>query len=152
MITHEDLVKSTKLKQLVDQALAKDVSSIPLHYLPNAQYTLTEYEECILLVDYLLDLLDKKLITHFTHIPNETYTTSRNAKRKNKLQGVRPGFPDYIILTNTKILIIEMKRSKGGVVSDYQQSWINQLELLGITVKVCYGFEEAREFIDTNLS
>lgn len=49
----------------------------------------------------------------FYKSPSETWTSSWNQKRKNKLEGVTKGYPDTtIILKNKKLLFIELKRQK----------------------------------------
>jgi hypothetical protein len=111
----------------------------------------SEYSECIALVEYLHLLKRMKKIKAYTHIPNETYTTSWNAKRKNVAMGVESGFPDYVVVTNNKVLFIEMKKRKGGVVSDNQNFWLESLNSVGATTSVCRGYEEAKAFIDHHL-
>ncbi len=84
----------------------------------------------------------------FTHISNETYTTSWNQKRKNKLAGVSSGVPDYLCIVNNKLIFIEMKKVKGGVVSENQKYWIDQLNhVTNVYAHVCYGVEEAIQLI-----
>lgn len=71
----------------------------------------------------------------FHHSPNETHTKSWSQKRKNTLEGVASGFPDYcIILKRGSLLFIELKKArgkKGGLngskISDAQKSWIENL-------------------------
>lgn len=113
----------------------------------------TEYDECVTFVKYL-DL--KKLL--FSHIPNETYSPFMRTKMKNKRLGVRGGLPDYLICVDdnqsvTKspiILFIEMKRVKGGVVSENQKKWLESLNKVGnVQAFVCKGFYEAKKVIDT---
>jgi len=107
----------------------------------------TEYEEQCALVQWL-EL--KKL--KFTAIPNSTYTSSWNQKMRNKRMGLNPGLPDMLIITKRGLLFVEMKRLKGGKVSDYQKSWIDSLnECNGITAQVCVGFDEAKKFISKYL-
>ena len=105
----------------------------------------TEYEECVAFVEYLKL---KNLL--FTHIAQETYTKSWNQKRKNKAMGVRKGFPDYVIVVKNKLIFIEMKRKKGGVVSDEQAGWQNALKNISPNVyaEICYGADEAINFVE----
>jgi len=109
---------------------------------------LTEYEHCILLADYLNLLQTQGKIKMFSHIPNSTYTTSWNQKRKNKRMGVAPGVPDYMILTNNGLVFIEMKKEKKGVVSQEQQDWIDNLMESGYGAYVARGFNEAKDIVD----
>ncbi len=107
-----------------------------------------EDDECFVLADYLDTLKKQKKISVYTHTANETFTKSWKQKRRNKMMGVRPGIPDYVIVTDKNVLFIEMKRVKGGQVSGYQRKWISVLE--GKTAKsvVCRGFDEAKKYID----
>lgn len=105
---------------------------------------LTEDQECYLLVEYL-NLKNIK----YTHINNEMWTKSWKQKARAKRMGVSPGFPDYLILIKNKLMAIEMKRSKGGVLSDNQREWLEALKACGIDGYVCKGFEEAKKIIDS---
>lgn len=49
----------------------------------------------------------------FHHSPNETFTKFHNVRRKNMLEGVAKGFPDYcIILKRGSLLFIELKKAR----------------------------------------
>lgn len=111
----------------------------------------TEDEECVLLVDYLNALRMQKKIRRFTKIPNETFTKSWSQKRKNKRQGLNPGFPDYVILLKRRILFIEMKRRKLSTVSPEQQEWHRDLQELNLGIYVCRGFDEAKAAVEAAL-
>ena len=76
--------------------------------------------------------------------------------RKLKAQGVVSGFPDLTIWPplgsyHLPILMIEMKRTSGGVVSPEQKEWLEYFEAISsfhhIESKVCKGFEDAKQFI-----
>lgn len=109
----------------------------------------TEYDECKTLVEYL-DLRQRMgTVCLYTHIPNETFTKSWAVKRKNKIMGVRKGFPDYVVIMPNGIRMIEMKRIKGGTVSPEQSDWIELLNHNGVKAKVCYGFNEAKKFLES---
>ena len=62
-----------------------------------------------------------------------------------KSTGVSPGVPDLHIPAWR--LWIEMKRTKGGVVSKDQKEWIAYLNEIGDTAVVCKGFEEAKAVV-----
>jgi hypothetical protein len=111
--------------------------------------TPTEDQECYWLVEYLDILKNQGKITMYSHIPNETFTKSWSVKLKNKKKGVSRGFPDYVILTPKQMIIIEMKRIKGGVTSDEQREWLKAFKGLGHVAEVCYGFEEAKLLLKT---
>src|SRR5687768_1125659 len=107
----------------------------------------TEYSECVTLVDFLERMKIRGYVINFTHVPNETYTPSQNQKRKNRALGVKPGFPDYIILTPKEMIVLEMKRPRGGKVSKEQKEWLLQLWRLGIQAVVCNGYDEAEAYL-----
>lgn len=106
----------------------------------------TEDQECIAFADYCR----LKGYT-FGHINNELFTKSWKQKLRQKQLGSAKGLPDYIVIANNKLMFIEMKRSKGGVVSAYQKLWISELNNSGVIAGVCYGCEEAIEFVEKNL-
>jgi hypothetical protein len=62
-----------------------------------------------------------------------------------KMEGVSPGVPDLMIPSLR--LFIEMKRTKGGVVSPEQNEWLAYLRECGYTAEVARGFEEAKAII-----
>ena len=86
----------------------------------------------------------------FSSIPNSTYTKSWKQKAKNKAEGLRAGLPDLLIVLPNLLLFIEMKRTKGGVVSPVQKEWIEELNKIdGVKAIVCKGSDEAIENIET---
>lgn len=106
---------------------------------------MSEEQEQVLLVKYL-ELKGHK----FSSIPNSTYTKSWSQKAKNTRTGLRPGLPDmFIILKNNVPLFIEMKKQKTGKVSESQKEWLEALKNANILAFVCYGFDEAKEVIDS---
>lgn len=88
-----------------------------------------------------------KQLPHF-RVPSETYTTSWNQKRKNRALGVVKGIPDLFVITHGKLIAIEMKRVKGGRATPEQKEWLERLNGVGITAKVCHGADEAIQFIE----
>lgn len=71
-----------------------------------------------------------------------------------KAQGVKPGVPDICLpVPNIKYtaLYIELKRRKGGKVSEEQRGWIAALNRVGCRAVVCHGWDEAREEIERYL-
>lgn len=107
----------------------------------------TEYEEAKAFTEYL-DL--KGLL--FTHIAQETFTRNWGTKMKNKLMGVRRGFPDYVVCTPRYLLFIELKRIRGGQISPEQRIWIDKLNEYDCYANVCYGAEEAIKFVENYLN
>lgn len=110
----------------------------------NSSHICSEYEEQKTLVEYLI--LNK--IKH-TAIPNSTYTTSWKQKMKNKMMGLCAGFPDMAVIIGDTLLLLEMKKKKGGQVSPSQKEWIEQLKgCKRVVCDIAYGFDEAKEIID----
>ena len=71
-----------------------------------------------------------------------------------KAEGVRAGIPDLFLAVPTRQapgLWIEMKRQKGGVVSDEQKAAMAALEAQGYVCTVCKGWKEARSAISDYL-
>lgn len=105
--------------------------------------------------------LKKNEIPH-THIPNESRSSSKNAiirAKKLKEMGVSRGVWDFEVyvpvydidgdLAEYQLLKIEMKRRRGGgsTTSKEQRDWGKKYQLAGIPCKVCYGADEAIEFV-----
>lgn len=70
---------------------------------------------------------------------------SASAGAHLKLEGVSKGIPDICI--PSLFLFIEMKRTKGGIVSKEQKDWIKYLNENGYLAVVCNGFDEAIQLI-----
>lgn len=94
----------------------------------------------------------------FSAIPNSTYTKSWKQKTKNRLTGLRAGFPDMVVIippTRSKdsvgrFLCVEMKRVSLGTVSQVQKDWIaaiNGVDSPSVEARVCKGAHEAIEFV-----
>lgn len=67
--------------------------------------------------------------------------------RKLKAEGVRSGVPDLCLPVPRGPfcgMYIELKRRKGGVVSDEQREWLTQLHAQRYHAVVCHGWEMAR--------
>lgn len=116
------------------------------------RYNLEEDTESIRFAGYLLKLQRQGDISVYTHVPNETYTTSWNQKKKNRQKGVRAGTPDYIIVIKGIVVFLEMKRIKGGVVSPDQKQWLEALDNKITISTIAKGYEEAKKFIDNILT
>lgn len=83
------------------------------------------------------------------HIPNGGSRNAIEAVRL-KAQGVKPGVPDIFLPCargEWHGLYIEMKRRKGGRVSEEQREMIRLLIEQGYKAVVCYGWEEAKNTI-----
>ena len=111
----------------------------------------------IQVAEYCELLLLQKKITAFSHIPQETFTKSWVTKNKNKAMGVRSGVPDMLIVFPDAVLFLELKRLKGGVVSEAQKAWLTALNGVadangGVVFSgVARGFDEAKTAIDNLL-
>jgi len=85
----------------------------------------------------------------FYHIPNGGTRNLREG-RKFKLMGVQSGVPDICIPEGRKGyfgMYIELKRSKGGIISENQSLWMEKLAKLNHFVCVAYGCQDAIKFI-----
>lgn len=82
-------------------------------------------------------------------IPNGGHRDIRVARRL-KDEGVKAGVPDIclpVARDGKHGLYIELKRRKGGRISDDQGRWIEALMREGYTCAVCYGWRQARDVI-----
>ena len=79
-------------------------------------------------------------------VPNGGWRNRVTAARL-KAEGVSPGVPDLMLLYpcgGFHGLFIELKRKRGGQVSQEQHVWIDYLNSVGFLALVCKGEEEAR--------
>ena len=84
------------------------------------------------------------------HIPNEAGTRTLKETLRLKGLGVKAGVPDLFLPVarwGYHGLFIEMKRLKGGRVTEQQAEWHKQLQEQGYCVKVCKGFNEAKNML-----
>ena len=75
--------------------------------------------------------------------------------RHLKQQGVKAGVPDIFVPCmrgGYGGLFIEMKRQKGGRLSEAQKEMIDNLRCCGYRVEVCNGWEEAKNVIEVYMS
>lgn len=83
------------------------------------------------------------------HIPNGGSRGKVEAARF-KAEGVKAGVPDLFLPVargDWHGLFIEMKRIKGGRVSEEQKKWLASLNEQGYLAQICRGWEEAAEMI-----
>lgn len=105
--------------------------------------------------------LELKGIPH-THIPNESRSSRKDAYirgRKLKSMGVSTGYWDYDVyipirdvtgrVASYELVKIEMKRAKKSLsrVSLEQKSWGSIYDKAGIKCKICWGAEEAENWV-----
>jgi hypothetical protein len=79
------------------------------------------------------------------HVPNEAKRSKALAARL-KAEGMKSGVPDLILPVARGVyhgLAIEMKRAKGGKLSENQAEWIQSLKRQGWLAVVCEGQDEA---------
>ena len=72
-----------------------------------------------------------------------------------KAEGVKRGVPDLCLPVargGFHGLYIELKRRTGGVVSEHQQQWIEQLRSQGYKAEVAHGASEAIQIIEQYLN
>lgn len=83
------------------------------------------------------------------HVPNGGSRNAREAKNL-KQQGVKPGVPDLFLPVarhGYHGLFIEMKRRKGGRISEEQAKMMGDLREQGFCAWVCKGADSAIELI-----
>jgi hypothetical protein len=107
-----------------------------------------EDAECSQLVAYLDRLWRHGIVQKYAHINNEVYTQSWNQRNRIKAMGSPSGLPDYIIIIRNILVFIEMKSAKGRL-SPKQKEWIDELKKGGEHAFVCYGFEQAKEVLNS---
>lgn len=86
-------------------------------------------------------------------IPNGGKRGKAEAARM-KAAGVKAGVPDMFLPVSRGTyhgLYIELKRQKGGRVSDVQTWWLEKLRAQGYAAFVCFGWEEAARVIQDYL-
>lgn len=83
------------------------------------------------------------------HIPNERKCSAQQGARM-KAEGRKSGVPDICLPVargGYHGLYIELKRTKGGRVSDEQKGWLKALQRCGYRAEVCLGWDAARTVI-----
>lgn len=113
-------------------------------------YIPTEYDE----QKRLCQWLRANKIKHAASGNGYKLATENNIHYISKLKatGLCVGFPDIqVFVGNGKTLFIEMKRTKNYSVSDEQIKWIEWLNNNGYIAKICYGANEAINFIKNYL-
>jgi hypothetical protein len=109
-----------------------------------------ESTEQIILVNRIRQLYPDVLIFA---IPNGGQRSITEAVRL-KAEGVLAGVPDLFLaraVGDTHGLFIEMKRVKGGKVSDKQKAVIDVLKREGYSTLIAYGCDEAWPYVEQYL-
>lgn len=120
-----------------------------------ANGTLSEAEEQRILfqwIEYSKEVHPE--LKYCYHIPNGG-SRNRIEAHNLKLEGVKAGVPDICLPVpcgDYHGLYIELKRTKGGVVSDAQKEWIEMLNDRGYLAVVANGANEAIKVISDYLN
>lgn len=118
--------------------------------------TPTESQEQIMLVQYL-DILERQgKVLYFSWSGNGQFQKSIQVKMKMKREWIRPWMPDMMIVLQNNLLFIELKRKKGGKVTDEQKKAIEAINKMWDTTNtvsayIAYWFDEAKTIIDKYL-
>lgn len=110
----------------------------------------TEEQEQAAVIEWAI-LMEKQApeLALLFHIPNGAERHPAVAAKLKK-QGVKPGVPDLFLPVargTAHGLYVEMKRQKGGRVSEDQKAWMEALTQQGYVCVVAHGAEEACDVI-----
>ena len=121
-----------------------------------------EEEECVNLVEWskIKRWGERPIAEVLIHVPNGAYLgadAKTRAITMGKLiaMGVQPGVFDYLIpvpILRWPGLWLEMKRTRGGVVSDEQKAFRRRMTALGWRCEIAKGWVEASRIIEEYLS
>ena len=100
------------------------------------------HKNCIILFE--LKYSNKGVILH--HSPNENPRGQQIQmicyNKKMKARGRLTGFPDLILFFNNKVLLIELKREKGGVLSTEQKELFKKFQQQQFPVHIIKTLED----------
>lgn len=108
----------------------------------------SEHDEQVNLINWFATQYPK-YATRLVATPNGGARNIVVAK-KLKSEGVRKGFPDLNLPVAKKGfhgLYIELKKTKGGKLSEEQREWLAFLNNEGYKAVCCHGWDEARAVI-----
>lgn len=111
--------------------------------------TPTETQEQIAFMDWVR--LQPNIHPYCIHIANQRRANLAYG-RLLKRMGVRAGVSDIFIAmprNGACGLWIEFKRSKGGVISDEQRTWLCRMLDVGYSAKIAHGCDEAIAIVKT---
>jgi hypothetical protein len=103
-----------------------------------------------------LDLMFKDQWAHWPNGGMRPSSFDKDGKRfsveakKLKAQGLKSGLPDVFIFRPVKGapgVVVELKRRKGGIVSDDQKKWLKTLSEFGWITFVAHGADAGIKFI-----
>ena len=121
-----------------------------------------EHQEQIKVVNYLNILQKQGKVVEYFAIPNGGSRHKLEAINLKK-EGVKSGVSDLCIILKNRVLFVEMKKapkklksgnlSYAGIkVSEHQNKFIENVSKSNVCgAVVCYGFDEAKSFIDTQI-
>jgi hypothetical protein len=112
----------------------------------------TEHAEQVALINWCHAHPDRRLQLIYAHMNGIRTTPGDSIKHRDA--GAKKGLPDLFLPVPSGEwhgLYIEMKRTKGGVVSPEQKIWISLLKQQGYEAIVCKGAEEAKAAIEKYL-
>ena len=131
---------------------------------------LKEEEHQKIFVEYLeIQKQRGNIIEYFAPMNENKQSFSNRAvalkiQQKSEKMGKKKGVSDLCIILKNKVLFIEMKKApkilkrsgklsyNGIIVSDYQNKFIETVKKSDVcNAVVCYGFNEAKSFIDTQI-
>ena len=122
----------------------------------------SEQLEQIALNQYCTILERQNKIIFAFSVPNGGSRNVYEAKNL-KREGLKSGVSDFIVVLKDRVLFIEMKRKpkmlksgklsySGITISDNQKAFLDRLQLSQVCEgRVCYGFDQAKEFISENI-
>lgn len=102
----------------------------------------TEHQEQVRLVAWM-----RKKGWTFCAIPNGGSRSSAIEGARLRSAGLQRGFPDLLVFWPVQAAI-ELKRQKGGRVSDEQKAWLDTLKGCGWHAQVCRGSDAAIEWLE----
>ena len=152
---------NSRLREMIAEANAKSGAKVKAPRAPRKDSGIpTEEAEQIAVADWL-----RLHRIRFHHSPNggirDFKMDPKTGKQysvtaiKMRRMGTSNGFPDLMILDAPPLLptapgvMVEMKRTKGGVVSDEQKEWHEYLRSRGWKVMVARGADEAIRFLES---
>ena len=108
------------------------------------------------------------IIEYFAPVNENTSSFTNRAvalkvEAKAKAMGKKAGVSDVVVILKNKVPFIEMKRpakrlksgklsTAGIIVSEYQKQFLESISKSEVCEGiVCYGFDEAKNFIDTQI-
>jgi len=115
--------------------------------------TLEDFEQIILFAWIDLNTGQHPDLALAFHVPNGGHRNPQTGAHLKRL-GVRPGVPDILLPVARQGfhgLVIELKRTAGGRISEHQKRWLERFQNQNWRAVVCHGADEAIEIIKSYL-